>query len=529
MAKRTSGRKRTGRLYWTKSGWRARLTVEIDGETVRKSFDLQTTDRAVARVKLRRLLAEPMPAPEAAARAETFREAADRIVGESAIATKQARLDRLRLHVFPALGAKPVTQIVAGDVRAILDGLAKRFSRQQCLHVRNDISAVLGDLWRADMLPENVTKKVRVPKNAKVDRRERAVLTDEELGRYLAWKHPEPKKQSAVVERQTMAVLSRVFGGLRAGDVRSLRWEALDTENGRFAHGWAPRKKTARAQALEIGAVLRPYLRQWWELQGRPAAGLVFRVLTGKRAGEERKPGSIARALRRDLARAFGIEAPRAVVVPRSHGRDDFRLTWETARPMTARERELFAETEHTKPVDFHSFRRAFKQGLADAGVDVQLSMALSGATDLGVHQRYLANTAKARRVPDAALPSLGDKGTDDAFSSVPPHNTNGECSEFSECRRPDLNRRHHAYESLLSAENAGNHEQWFPATMPFLAGSDPAMPFRHAFSLPVDLPAHAADLVFGMHVRGVAERVAAELCQRKPFDIPHREVQLLD
>jgi integrase len=503
------GRKRTGRLYWTKSGWRARLTVEIDGETVRKSFDLQTTDRAVARVKLRRLLAEPTPAPEAAARAETFREAADRIVGESAIATKQARLDRLRLHVFPALGAKPVTQIVAGDVRAILDGLAKRFSRQQCLHVRNDISAVLGDLWRADMLPENVTKKVRIPKDAKVDRRERAVLTDEELGRYLAWKHPEPRKQSAVVERQTMAVLSRVFGGLRAGDVRTLRWEALDTKDGRFAHGWAPRRKTARDQKLEIAEVLRPFLRRWWELEGRPTAGLVFRVRKGERAGEQRKAGSIARALRRDLQRSFGIEAPTAVAVERSNGRTDLRLSWRTSRAMTARERELFVETEYTRPVDFHSFRRAFKQGLADAGVDVQLAMLLSGATDAKAHQGYLTNTDKVRKVPDAALPSLGDKGTDDAFSSVPPHNTNGECSGFSECRRPDLNRRHHAYESLRSAENAGNHEQWFPATMPFLAGSDPPMPFRHAFS---PSAGGVAELALGAYLRAMAERIATTL-----------------
>jgi hypothetical protein len=27
------GRPRSGSLYWTKSGWRARLTIEVDGDT----------------------------------------------------------------------------------------------------------------------------------------------------------------------------------------------------------------------------------------------------------------------------------------------------------------------------------------------------------------------------------------------------------------------------------------------------------------------------------------------------------------
>ena len=37
---------------------------------------------------------------------------------------------------------------------------------------------------------------------------------------------------------------------------------------------------------------------------------------------------------------------------------------------MTPRERELLEETEFTGPVEFHSFRRAFKQALGEAGVE---------------------------------------------------------------------------------------------------------------------------------------------------------------
>jgi hypothetical protein len=217
-----TGPARTGSLYWTKSGWRARLRVDVDGVTVQKSFDLGTRDRQVARIKLR-LLAKRQtePAGDASepthsARPETFQEAAERVVDESSITTKKARLDRLRRHVFSAFGDKLVTEVVAGDVREVLSELASAgASKETCLKIRNDVSSVLGELWRADMLTENVTAKVRIPKHARSDRRERAVLGDDELIRYLAWQHPHEAKQGAVLERQTMACVSRMFARRR--------------------------------------------------------------------------------------------------------------------------------------------------------------------------------------------------------------------------------------------------------------------------------------------------------------------------
>jgi integrase len=445
-----TGPARKGSLYWTKSGWRARLRVDIDGATVQKSFDLETRDKQAARVKLRRLIRDN-PAveelKEEAARPETFKEAAKRVVDESGIRTTKARLDRLKLHAYPALGSKFVTEITAGDVRDVLQELANGgASRQQCLHVRNDVSAVLGELWRTEVLPENVCRKVRIPKNAKVDKRERAVLREDELVAYLGWQHPEAKKDKAVLERQTMACVSWFFGGLRWGDIRAIRWEAFDTKDGAFTHGLAPRKKTARSQKLEVPEVLRPILRDYWERTGRPATGLVFPVRTGERAGAERKAGSVAKALRRDLRRVFGIDKPRVAPIvrkfPNGEERTDTRITWDPdARQMNDRERELFEETELTRPVDFHSFRRAFKQGLAEAEIDVQRSMKLSGSSDMAAHARYLANTGRPAQIPAEALPQLC---ISDA-QLVDPENAN---PLDLQCRRADLNRRQRAYEA---------------------------------------------------------------------------------
>ena len=76
-------------------------------------------------------------------------------------------------------------------------------------------------------------------------------------------------------------------------------------------------------------------------------------------------------------------------------------------REFTSRERELFEETEFTKPVDFHSWRRAYNQALAEAGVNAQQAQALAGHASLEAHARYLANTSTAREIPINALPNL--------------------------------------------------------------------------------------------------------------------------
>ena len=101
--------------------------------------------------------------------------------------------------------------------------------------------------------------------------------------------------------------MTRTFGGVRAGDLHALRWEALDTEDGRFAFGHVARAKTQRPDRLAIPEVLRPFVRQWWQQWERPSEGPVFPVLTGDQAGKQAKRAgtSYAAALRRDLQRAF--------------------------------------------------------------------------------------------------------------------------------------------------------------------------------------------------------------------------------
>ena len=103
---------------------------------------------------------------------------------------------------------------------------------------------------------------------------------------------------------------------------------------------------------------------------------------------------------------------------------------WKQARPLTARERELFKETPHT--VDFHSWRRAYSQALADADVNAQQATALAGHASLAAHQRYLQNASKMRSLPEAALPRIGvshQSSGETLYCEGPAANENSELS----------------------------------------------------------------------------------------------------
>ena len=425
---RRGGRPRKGSLYWTKSGWRARITVDVDGVAVQKSFDLKTTDKQAARIKLRRLVkahGSPSELAAEAVRPETFEEAAVRVLDAqkaAGLATWKDRDRRLKAYALPLLGALPCEVIRASNVREVLEVVRHQGkSRQTMIHVKNDISIILGELWREELIPENVCSRVVVPEAlpaaAERSKKERAVLTDEELVRYLSWQHPEEHQRLAVLERQTMACVARMFGGQRTSDLHSARWDGFELPG--FAWGTVPRRKGrrlakgGRAQRLFVPEPLRPILEDWWMRAGKPTSGLVFPRRKGFAPGEDareaaRKHSSHAEAFRRDLARAFGLEVLKLVETKRSNGRKLARWRWVAAeREMTARERTLLEETEYTLPVDFHSWRRAFNQALAEAGVNAQQAQALAGHASMAAHERYLRNTEKMRTLPAGALPNM--------------------------------------------------------------------------------------------------------------------------
>ena len=389
MSTEQRGPKRTGTLYWTKSGWRGRVRVEVDGETVQRSFDLKTTDKQAARVKLRRLVKmNAPPTPEQAKAPVTVSEYAERwLARREALGIRATDYERRFFERVwrPAIGTLPLAKVGKAEIQDVLDAAAcgeirpwprrdgdapEPFSRQSVVHMRATIVRLLRAAWKDELVDDNKAARTDVP-DIEQSGKARTVLTDDEIERFVA----SPKVDSEI---KLLVLLSRTVGGLRAGDLNALDWSAFSPN---FETCTVVRRKTRKKrpapQTLIVPHMVRPFLTVWWEEQKKPPAGPVFPVRQGKRAGLYKTHSSMSYAerLRTALKRA---------------GIDRY---------------ELYNETATTLPVDFHSTRRAYATALARVGVNEQTAMLLTGHSDPKVHLRYLQSME--REMPAAALPQL--------------------------------------------------------------------------------------------------------------------------
>lgn len=309
------------------------------------------------------------------------------------------RLHRLERYALPALGRMLPHRITPAHLEEALARMVKVHGKsvQSAKHMRSDFRSVFTQLVRERLIEKTPAIGLALPRVVEV-RRERATVDDHEFSVYMAY--VPATRRHAVREVQIMAMVSRCLGGQRTGDLHALDWSHFDLPG--FGWAWISRKKTARPQRMAVPEALRPYLREWWDLHHQRAKGPLFPVLKKRRKSRndplrvnmEKGKVSHAQALRRDLQAAFNAwnDAQRQPPAP---------------KPGESRWRELFEEQEFTRPVDFHSFRRAYAQALAAAGVNEQMAMALTGHSSASVHALYAQSRARSAEVPDAALPRL--------------------------------------------------------------------------------------------------------------------------
>src|SRR5580704_11293234 len=391
--------------------WRARVTKDhADGTTTRPLYSLGTTDKFLARRKLARLNAliaaghAPLDAVETANAPERVKDHAKAWLEKreaQGVGMAQKERRNLELHVLDAIGHLPVCDVRPSHVRGILDdALALGLGRSSLAHIRGVMHRLFRAALEVELVEHNPVAAVRTPKTREV-RKERAILTDDEFSRFVA---------CAVVdlELRMLALVARCEGGMRTGDLNQWDWSMIDRVE--FVECFIPRTKTRTPQRLAIPDVLAPFLRAWWERAGKPESGPVFPATRGERAGKVRSSLglSFAKRLRRDLFRARVYRMPPIEVPATSPGTRTDRGKHADGTKQAPNPRDpLYFETATTRPVDFHSFRRAFNTALAEAGVNVQHAMHLASHSDAKVHARYVMSTAAMRAIPSAALPQL--------------------------------------------------------------------------------------------------------------------------
>lgn len=414
--------KRKGRLVY-----HTRTTVtNADGSTSRPLYCLNTEDKATAERRRDKLMRD-LAAGRTEAQALTHASAPDTVQGYAESLGSRLSTDdqaNLRRHVFAVLGPMALDEVRTIHVKNVRDKVinsnARRYDGRRKEGAPKDlghkvrratVSKALGAIKRLfaaavedELIEQNPASDVRIPKLRGADReivKPRTVLTDDELVKYLAC-------EAANEELRMLSLVARCEGGMRTGDLHDWDWQMIDRET--FASCAVPRSKTAAPDILEVPEILRPILRAWWEKAGCPLAGLVFPTRKGARAGQRRRPkASHAKALRRDLAKAGVFRLPPLEVqktVPGTRtdrGRENLRTVYEP-NPLDP----IYFETATSRPVDFHSWRRAYNTALADADVNVQRAMRLAGHSQVSTHMRYVAQSKAMQTIPEAALPRLG-------------------------------------------------------------------------------------------------------------------------
>ncbi len=416
-------RKRTGQLIRRKSGWYARVLVRVDGVPTRKCFELGTKYRAVAQLKLARLIANLKDeelslgdATQQAAAAETVDEVASVFFeGRVAQGLRSAKTEArwYELYWRDAIGKIPLSEVRSHDIRSVLKECAdgnllgakgNRLSGQSIAHIRGVANRLFDAAWQDELIDKNPVARVKLrsimPRETE---KPRTVPTDAEVRALLS--HPDVD-----LELKMLVLLSRTVGGMRSGDLNKLRWEMFGPG---FVTCCVPRSKTGRPQELEVPGPVQRFMDAWWQVQGRPKAGLVFPKRRGPDAGVGPKSEGIsyARRLRRGLLTA---------------GVDRY---------------ELHHESETSLPTDFHSIRRAYVTALARGGVNAQVAQVLTGHSDPKVHQKYVA-AATITALPESAMLQLDTAWANQKASPLPEPTKRGERKTVPQTKKPGASRR---------------------------------------------------------------------------------------
>lgn len=400
-------RKATGSLEWRTDSWVGRIRLP-DGK--RSAWcSLGTDDKKLAKEKLAQWLATGEAPGEAGK--ELFSDATERVLSRPEAQKEkgyQNRAHRLRTFALPVIGHIAIGVLKAHHIHAVLSRMGEQekatraqYAADTVHHLRVDISRILTALVREGSLDVNVAKDVELPDDVEVDDRPRIVLTDEEIVEFRVQRGFER-------ELDMMALFARDLGGHRTSDLHAADYSDFDTRSWQWCMVRRPktdregsrkgkRKGRRRAtrgyerQKITIPESVRGPLQAWWKKAGKPVSGPVFPLRRGDQVGG-RKTGkgiSYAKALRFALWEAR-IYRP----LP------GFELLVGDARKTKC---ALQTDTDESRAVDFHSFRRAFVTALANSGLNLQTAMAAAGHADPTTHGRYIQDGVVT--VPASALP----------------------------------------------------------------------------------------------------------------------------
>lgn len=178
-----------------------------------------------------------------------------------------------RLHIVPLIGAEKLSRLTQPKVMAFVDTLLETRSKDMTHKVVRALSRVIGEAQRRGLVGQNVAAGVKVDRSSR-DKAKVEIPGKDELRALIEHADDDMKP----------LVMTAILTGLRASELRGLRWADVDFKVAtisvnqradKFCH-LGPPKSAAGYRTIPIGAALVKLLKEWKLRCPKGEAGLAF-------------------------------------------------------------------------------------------------------------------------------------------------------------------------------------------------------------------------------------------------------------
>jgi integrase len=191
----------------------------------------------------------------------------------------------LALHIVPTVGSVKLAQLTTPMVRELEDRLRGRRSPAMVRKILGSLGAILADAQERGLVAQNVVRSLRGRrrrgKDRHADKRQKGRL---KIGVDI----PTPVEVRTIIAqlsgRWRPMLLTAIFTGLRASELRGLRWDDVDLKRSeihvrqradRFNQIGRP-KSEAGERTIPLPPLLANALREWKLLCPKGELGLIF-------------------------------------------------------------------------------------------------------------------------------------------------------------------------------------------------------------------------------------------------------------
>jgi integrase len=245
-------------------------------------------------------------------------------------ATLQVYGQHLAFHIYPLIGNVKLSQLTTPKVRAFEDSLREGRSTTMVRRVLRTLGAIIADAQERGLVAHNVVKELKSRRRKKGEGRDKGkkkigidIPTPDEIKLILA--HAKPRWRPLLV--------TAVFTGLRASELRGLRWSDINLDASEVhVHQRADRfntigrpKSASSERTVPFGKFVANTLREWKLACPKSELDLVFPTATGK---IERLTNIVDRGLKPTEIAAGIVTADGKAKYPGMHVFRHFYASW---------------------------------------------------------------------------------------------------------------------------------------------------------------------------------------------------------